>query len=66
MVLWVGRSSWKTDDMKKFLFIVFLLIGISAVAYVLSHKQLEEQDLWDETLSKVPTPDSCDCDECED
>jgi len=42
--------------MKRFFRVVLILAGIAAVLYVVTHKQSEARDLWDEALADVPTP----------
>ena len=46
--------------MKTFFRVILVLIGIGALAYILTQKQSEARRLWDEALSKIPTP-GCDC-----
>ncbi|MCL1923759.1 MAG: hypothetical protein FWG15_07910 [Propionibacteriaceae bacterium] len=46
--------------MKKFLYLVLILAGLSFAGVMLSQKQTEARRLWDEALSRVPTP-GCDC-----
>ena len=48
--------------MKKFLRVLLILTGIGAVLYILTNKQTEVRQLWDDILEKVPTPDCCCCD----
>ena len=54
--LWVGET---LRGMKKLLKVLLVLLGIAAVAYIISQKQVETRQLWDEVLGKVPTPDCC-------
>lgn len=46
--------------MKKFLYVLLVLLGVGAIVYILTQKQSEARRLWDEALSKIPTP-GCDC-----
>ena len=42
--------------MKKFMCVLLVLLGISAVVYILTHKKDEARRSWDETLAQVPAP----------
>ena len=42
--------------MKKFLCVLFALIGIVAVVWVLTGKKDGARRSWDETLAQVPEP----------
>jgi len=42
--------------MKKFICVLLVLLGISAVVYILTHKKDEARRSWDETLAQVPDP----------
>jgi type II secretory pathway component PulF len=46
--------------MKKFLSVLLVLLGLGAVAFLVTQKQSEARRLWDEALAKIPTP-GCDC-----
>ncbi|MCL1907240.1 MAG: hypothetical protein FWG08_04920 [Propionibacteriaceae bacterium] len=46
--------------MKKLLYVLLIVAGLGFAAYVVSQKQSEARRLWDEALSKVPSP-GCDC-----
>lgn len=35
---------------------LLLVIGVVSMAYVLTHRQTEAQQIWDETLEEIPTP----------
>lgn len=41
------------DTMKKFMYVLVVLLGIGAVVYLLTHKKSEQS--WDEVLNQVPT-----------
>lgn len=48
--------------MKKLLQVLLVVLGIGVVVYIITQKQTETRQLWDEVLGKVPTPDCCkDC-----
>jgi len=44
--------------MKKFLCVLLVLLGIAAVAWVLTSKKDGARRSWDETLAQVPEPNS--------
>lgn len=46
-------------SMKKFLRVMLVLIGIGAVIYVVTQRQTEARQLWNEALAKVPSPGCC-------
>jgi len=46
--------------MKKLFRIVLILAGIGVVLYLVSQKQSNTRQLWDEVVSQVPTPDTAD------
>lgn len=45
--------------MKKLLQVLLVMLGVGVVIYVISQKQTETRQLWDEVLGKVPSPDCC-------
>ena len=46
--------------MKKLLRIVLILAGIGIVLYLVSQKQSNTRQLWEDVVANVPTPDAAD------
>jgi hypothetical protein len=45
--------------MKKFLTVIVILAGVGSLLYILTQKQTQARNLWNETLSKVPGAGCC-------
>ena len=59
-LLSTSLSNERLYYMRKFVFLLLALLGIGAVAYILTEKRSEAHRLWNETLARIPTP-GCDC-----